>query len=104
MRVTTDEIERPTEWLRRLAENRVLYRQLLDGAGGLALAAYRLARARCRIQSVPSPIPTAAELRVAAEEIARHVGMRLTLSARQLVLDCEHAGLPVILPMSASAA
>lgn len=104
MRITTDELERPTEWLRRLAENRALYRQLLDGAGGLAIAAYRLARARCRIQPVPNAIPTASELRVAADEISRYVGMRFTLSARQLVADCEHAGLPVIVPINASAA
>jgi hypothetical protein len=49
-------------------------------------------------------VPTAAELRVAADEIARYVGMRFTLSVRQLVADCEHAGLPVIAPLSASAA
>lgn len=104
MRISTDELERPTEWLRRLAENRGLYRHLLDNAGGLAIAAYRLARARCRIQPVPSAIPTAAELRVAADEIARYVGMRFTLSARQLVADCEHAGLAVIVPINASAA
>ncbi|MBK7580707.1 MAG: hypothetical protein IPI67_10925 [Myxococcales bacterium] len=104
MKVTTDELERPTEWLRHLAENRALYRQLLDGAGGLAIAAYRLARARCRVQPVPSVIPTTAELRVAANEIARYVGMRFTLSTRQLTQDCEHAGLPVIAPISASAA
>lgn len=104
MRITTDELERPTEWLRRLAENRALYRQLLDGAGSLAVAAYRLARARCRVQPVPNAIPTAAEVRVAADEIARYVGMRFTLSVRQLVADCEHAGLAVIVPINASAA
>ena len=104
MRISTDELERPTEWLRRLAENRGLYRQLLDGTGGLAIAAYRLARARCRVQPVPNAIPTAAELRVAADEIARYVGMRFTPSARQLVVDCEHAGLTVIVPINASAA
>ena len=104
MRISTDELERPTEWLRRLAENRALHRQLLDSAGGVAIAAYRLARARCRIQPVPNAIPTAAELRVAADEIARYVGMRFTLSARQLVADCEHAGLAVIVPINATAA
>lgn len=58
----------------------------------MAIAGSRLARARCRIQPVPNAIPTAAELRVAASGIARYVGMRFTLSARQLVADCEHAG------------
>ena len=104
MRISTDELERPTEWLRRLAENRGQYRQLLDSAGGLAIAAYRLARARCRVQPVPNVIRTAAGFRVAADEIARYVGMRFTLSARQLVADCEHAGLAVIVPINASAA
>lgn len=100
----TDEMERPTEWLRRLAENRATYRQLLEHAGSLALAAYRLARARCRIQPVPACVPTAAELRVAAEEISRHAGLRARCHLGQLVADCETAGLPVIVPISASAA
>jgi hypothetical protein len=104
MITTTEEIERPTEWLRRLAENRSLYRQLLEHAGGLAVAAYRLARARCRIQPVPSFVPTAAELRVAAHEITRYVGMPTTLHTSQLVADCAAVGLTVIVPLNASAA
>lgn len=105
MRITTtEETERPTEWLRRLAENRALYQKLIESAGGLALAAYRLARARCRVQAVPTTVPTVAELRVAAHEITRYVGMRTTLHVGQLIADCEQAGLPVIVPMNASAA
>ena len=104
MRYATDELERPTEWLRRLAENRALYRQLLEHAGCLAVAAYRLARARCRTQPVPMHLPTSAELRVAADEISRYVGLRTTLRLGQLVADCEHAGLTVIVPLNASAA
>ena len=104
MSYPSDELERPTEWLRRLAENRALYRQLLEQAGCLAVAAYRLARARCRTQPVPMLVPTAAELRVAADEITRYVGLRSTLRLGQLLADCEHAGLTVIVPLSASAA
>jgi hypothetical protein len=101
---TTEEMERPTEWLRRLAENRALYRQLLEHAGSLAVAAYRLARARCRIQPVPNLVPTVAELRVAANEICRYVGVRTTFHAGQLVSDCAEVGLTVIVPINASAA
>ena len=105
MRITTtEETERPTEWLRRLAENRGLYRQLLDSAGSLALAAYRLARARCRVQAVPNAVPTAAELRVAAHEITRYVGLPVSLHVGQLIADCDQAGLIVIVPINASAA
>lgn len=101
---TTEELERPTEWLRRLAENRALYEKLLQSAGSLALAAYRLARARCRAQSVGMAVPTLAELRVAADEIARYTGLRVRCHPDQLLADCEHAGVPVIAPLSASAA
>ena len=104
MRYPSDEIERPTEWLRRLAENRMHYRSLLEHAGSLAAAAYRLARARCRTQPVPMLVPTAMEIRVAAEEITRYVGLRHAVRLGQLLEDCEHAGLTVIVPMSASAA
>ncbi len=104
MRISSEEIERPTEWLRKLSENRSLYRQLLEHAGSVALAAYRLARARCRIQPVPSAVPTIAELRVAAHEIARFAGLATRLHIGQIVADCEVAGLPVIVPINASAA
>jgi len=101
---TNEELERPTEWLRRLAENRALYERLLKTAGSLSLAAYRLARARCRVQSVAAAVPTIAEIRVAADEIARYTGLRTRCPVSQLVSDCEAAGLVVIVPMNASAA
>lgn len=101
---TSEELERPTEWLRRLAENRALYERLLQSTGSLALAAYRLARARCRVQSVSVGVPTVAELRVAADEIARYTGLKTRCHADQLVSDCRDAGLTLIVPMSASAA
>jgi hypothetical protein len=104
MRYASDELERPTEWLRRLAENRALYRLLLEQAGSLAVAAYRLARARCRTQPMPMLVPTATEVRVAADEISRYVGLSQRMGLRQLLDDCEHAGLTVIVPLSLSAA
>jgi len=104
MTITIEEEERPTEWLRCLRENGGLYRQLLETTGSLALAAHRLALARCRIQPVPTTVPTQAELRVAAAEIARHVGLITRSQVGELVADCELAGLPVIVPLSASAA
>ena len=104
MPFSNEEMERPTEWLRRLSENRSLYRQLLDHAGSLAHAAYRLARARCRIQPVPSAVPTISELKVAAHEIARFAELATRLHIGQIVADCEIAGLPVIVPINASAA
>ncbi len=99
MTTDTEERERPSEWLRRLREERHLYRRLLADAGSLALAAHRLAQARCRVQPVPAAIPTLAELRVAAEEIVRHVGTTLTPVTEHLVEDCADAGLVVILPL-----
>jgi len=93
---THDEAERPAEWLRLLCENRDLYRELFERDGSIAIAAYRLARARCRVREVPSPIPTAAELRVAAIEIAYHVGCCERLDERELIDECEKAGLSVI--------
>jgi hypothetical protein len=102
MTTNTEERERPSEWLRRLREERHLYRRLLADAGGLALAAHRLAQARCRVQPVPAAIPTVAELRVAADEIARHVGAALTPVTEHLLQDCEDAGLVVILPIKAA--
>ncbi|MCA9595498.1 MAG: hypothetical protein KC776_19420 [Myxococcales bacterium] len=101
MTIDTEERERPSEWLRRLREERHLYRRLLADAGSISLAAHRLAQARCRVQPVSFAIPTVAELRVAADEIALNVGAKLTPVTEQLLQDCEAAGLAVILPLSA---
>lgn len=104
MTTSIEEQERPTEWLRRLRENRSLYGELLESSGSISLAAHRLALARCRVQPVPTSVPTQAELRVAAAEIARFVGLATGSHVGQLVSDCETAGLPVIVPLSRSAA
>lgn len=102
--MTTEEADRPTEWLRRLCEDRRLYRRLLADTGSLALAAYRLARARCRVQPVPSRVPTLSELRVAAEEIASAASLPGRLISEQLLSECEDAGLMVIVPLRAASA
>ena len=104
MITSTDEIERPTEWLRSLQEGRRDYHWLLCDAGSLALAAYRLACARCRVQPVPTRIPTARELYAAARTIARFVGHRDIPQPALLVADCNFAGLPVIAPLAQHAA
>lgn len=102
---STEEIERPTEWLRSLQEGRRQYRWLLEDAGSLALAAYRLSRARCRVQPVPSMIPTLGELCAAARFIRRETGTKAPVPCASLLLaDCEAAGLEVIAPASRNAA
>ncbi len=101
----TEELERPTEWLRSLQEGRRQYRWLLEDAGSLALAAYRLARARCRIQPVPSAIPTLQEVGAAARFIRRHTAPANGVPCDSLLLaECEAAGLAVIAPVSRDAA
>ena len=95
---SAEELERPGEWLRAVLEGRH-YRWLLEDAGSLAVAAYRLARARCRIQPMPTPIPTLAELCVAARRMAEGCGLSQPPVA--LILDeCDRAGLLVIAPAS----
>jgi len=99
---STEELERPTEWLRAVTEGQK-YCWLLDDAGSLAVAAYRLARARCRIQPVPSAIPTLTELGSAAKLIAESCGEPIPVTA--LLIDaCERAGLLVIAPVRRRAA
>ena len=96
---SNEELERPGEWLRRFAENDSAHRELLEDSGSLAVAAYRLARARCRAYAMPSNVPTLTELRTAAEDLAQHTGVHAG-HLGVLVADCVLAGLPVILPPS----
>jgi hypothetical protein len=90
-----EETERPTEWLRALSEGRRLYASLVDEAGNFAVAAWRIARARCRIQSMPSAVPTSAELCVAAAYLAEATGSPRPPSVI-LRDECERRGLPVL--------
>lgn len=94
------EMERPSEWLCRLAEELDAYEVLLAEAGGLARAAYRLASARCRAQGAGGETPTLRELQAAALLIAQQVGLAETLPITSLLAsDCEEQGLLVIRPM-----
>jgi hypothetical protein len=101
MHTSVEESERPSEWLRCIREaDRSAYRILVSESGGLAFAAYRLARARCRVASVGNAVPTLRELLAAAREIVTATAdERGTVKASLLLGDCEHAGLPVIAPL-----
>lgn len=86
-------MERPVEWLRYLDETEDGYARLISESGSLAVAAYRLARARCRIYDVKSA-PTARELTAAASVLARRVPgceqpSRAVLTSELCASDCE---------------
>jgi hypothetical protein len=90
----TEEAHRPAEWLLRFEENRHRYLELLEESGSLAVAAYRLARARCRVQPVSCAVPTSSELWSAARRIATHTGtLPDTPSGSRLMEECESKGL-----------
>lgn len=93
------EQERPSEWLRWLAEEPDAYQVLIVHSGGLARAAYRIASARCRCQ-VGGQTPTLRELQAAALNIAERLGTLESLPITSLLAnDCEEQGLPVIRPL-----
>ena len=95
-----DETERPTEWLRRLEHEIMSYEELVSESGGLALAAYRVARARCRVRSVGMCVPTQRELAAAAREIADRAPVAICRTEGDLLArECEEAGLRVITPI-----
>jgi hypothetical protein len=97
MIVTSEEHERPHEWIQRIVEGGE-YRTLVDEAGDIAFAAYRLARALCRIRPIPTSVPTLRELVAAAAEIGNACGIRVP-SRTSLAEACESAGLLVIAPV-----
>jgi hypothetical protein len=97
MTATNEEQERPHEWIQRIVEGGE-YRSLLDEAGDIALAAYRLARALCRIRPVPTSVPTLRELVAAAAEIGNACGLRVP-PGMHLAEACEAQGLLVIEPL-----
>ncbi len=91
---STEEIERPAEWLLRFEEDDRRYRALLDDSGSLAVAAFRLARARCRVQPISSAVPTSLELWAAARRIMAHTDkFEMPLSRLCLASECESHGL-----------
>lgn len=95
-----DETERPTEWLRQLEHQIVSYEQLVSESGGLALAAYRVARARCRVRAMGICVPTQRELAAAARQIADRTPMATCRTEAELLArECEDAGFRVITPI-----
>lgn len=92
---STDERLRPQEWLLKLDEDGQRYFELLAEDNSLAIAAYRLARARCRVQPIPSAIPTRRELEAAARRLLSYTGGVPYLPSH-LAAECEHRGFPVI--------
>jgi hypothetical protein len=102
MKRSTEENDRPAEWLRRFDEDAGRYHALVRESGGLAIAAYRLARAHCRVQPVPTGVPTHTELWAAARHISLRVPLHGTTECRtRLAAECEARGLPVIGPLLA---
>lgn len=86
----------PIEWLFSVLADREGHRRLLDESGSVAIAAFRLAWARCKTGVTPTDVPTTHELRGAAREIARHTGLPRLPNLGDMVAECEAAGLLVI--------
>src|SRR5262249_13020132 len=53
MTKSREEVSAPQEWLRHLADEPDGYSRLIRESGGMARAAYRLAQARCSVESAP---------------------------------------------------
>lgn len=86
----------PIEWLQGLDQQRDGYSRLLDDAGGLAAAAYRLARARCQTWETATMVPTRLEVRAAARRISTRVGLGPVPTGHLLAHECEAQGLLVL--------
>jgi hypothetical protein len=98
----TEEHDRPSEWLRALLEGRRSYRWLVDDSRGLAIAAYRVARARCRVQPAGVALPTVTEYYAAARQIEGAIEGRAGFKLPLLLDECERSGLTVIRPLRAA--
>ena len=102
MKSNSEEMHRPAEWLMRFDEEPRRYFDLLLATASLAVAAWRLARARCRIRPIPTNVPTSTELWAAAQRLALRVHLPAGLpSAARLAAECEAHGLVVIVPVLA---
>ena len=89
-----EELKNPAAWLGRLAEERAGYARLISESGGAARAAYRLARARCRVESVSGAEPTLEDLQAAARLLAARVGRGGALPITSvLASDADSSGL-----------
>ncbi len=87
----------PNEWLLFWAAHRDAHQALLHDAGSLILAAWRLAWARCRTSDVASTVPSMREVRGAAREISRRLGLdEIVPTPAQIARECADAGLLVI--------
>jgi len=92
-----EELKNPEVWLRRLADDRDGYQRLISESGGRARAAYRLARARCRIEWGASASPTLEDLQEAARLLAARVGHGGALPITSvLARDSDPAGLNAV--------
>ncbi len=90
-----EELERPSEWLRSLRESADGYAELLRESGEIAIAAYRVAAARCRAGSLATPVPNLREVHAAAREVQGGLETPVPPMAA-LRDDCLVAGLLVI--------
>jgi hypothetical protein len=87
----------PVAWLESLHERPDGYRSLLEDNGSLALAAWQLARARCRAREISTEVPTRAEVRAAARELVLRTGDGRSIpSSALLASECEARGFLVI--------
>ena len=98
---TSEEQERPAEWLSRLLGPGG-YRVLLRETTSLPRAAYRLSCAICRVRPVTMAVPTLRELTAAARTLAEACDLAVP-SAASLLEACTEAGLLVIEPMARAA-
>lgn len=86
----------PIEWLRALREHNG-YERLIEQAGSLSVAAWRLATAKRQVWETPTEVPTARELRAAARELVKCTEQDSAISSgTELASECESAGLHVI--------
>ena len=100
-----EELDHSAEWLRALYEDAGAFARLVSDSGGMAHAAYRLARARCRANAVPTTLPTLEELQAAALILARRVDTSGPLPIKSLLAsECDSLGLAVIRPLPPRAA
>ena len=85
------------EWLEGLRQSRSTYRMLLEESGCMAVAAHRLARAKCQTWMFPSDVPNVREVHAAAFEIAEQLGTTRELpSQNALATQCRELGLALL--------
>ncbi|HJK94187.1 MAG TPA: hypothetical protein RMH85_00245 [Polyangiaceae bacterium LLY-WYZ-15_(1-7)] len=87
---------RPIEWLLKKTQHPGGYAAILEESGGLAVAAWRLAEARCRVREHATSVPTRIEVRAAARELASHLDLGAVPPSEALRKDLEALGFPVL--------